>query len=416
LGIEGKVMQDSQQKFEVIIVGGGIVGATTACALAHAGVNVALLDMFNPQRQWTDDSVDIRVSALTRASQNILEAVGAWDGIVQRGVCGYKDMRVWDAKADGELHFDCADTEFNELGHIVENRFTVAALWDQLETLESATCISDAKVSGMQLIDNGRALTLEDGRQFEADLIIAADGRDSKLRSMAGIDVTGWPYNQDGLVATIRTENSHQFTAWQRFLDEGPLAFLPLRTGECSIVWTLKTETAKAYVQLSDDDFLEKLEQASGGILGRMLATGPRASFPLRFQYANSYTDKSFALMGDAAHAMHPLAGQGANAGLLDAAALAELVIKTKQAGRPLSSHKFLRQYERWRKGDNLLMMSSMDVINKTFAATGVSAISLRSTGMNLINKTPFVKDIFNNHAMGLRDDLPELAKKEVCW
>ena len=267
LGIEGKVMQDSQQRFEVIIVGGGIVGATTACALAHAGINVALLDMFNPQRQWTDDSVDIRVSALTRASQNILETVGAWEGIVQRGVCGYKDMRVWDAKADGELHFDCADTEFNELGHIVENRFTVAALWDQLESLESATCISDAQVSGMQLIDNGRSLTLEDGRQFEADLIIAADGRDSKLRAMAGIDVTGWPYNQDGLVATIRTENSHQFTAWQRFLDEGPLAFLPLRTGECSIVWTLKTETAKAYVQLSDDELIDLYSKAMCNVL-----------------------------------------------------------------------------------------------------------------------------------------------------
>ena len=404
------------EKFEVIIVGGGIVGATTACALAHGGVNVALLDMFNPQRQWTDDSVDIRVSALTKASQNILETVGAWEGMVQRGVGPYKDMRVWDAKADGELHFDCADTTFNELGHIVENRVTVAALWDKLETLPTASCISDAKVSQMQALEQGRMLTLEDGRQFEADLIIAADGRDSKLRAMAGIDVTGWPYLQDGLVATITTENSHQLTAWQRFLDEGPLAFLPLKNGQCSIVWTLKTETAKAYLQLSDEVFLEKLEQASAGILGKMLTTGPRASFPLRFQYANQYTDQSFALMGDAAHAMHPLAGQGANAGLLDAAALAELVIKAKQAGRPLSSHKYLRQYERWRKGDNLLMMSSMDVINKTFAAKAVSMISLRSTGMNVINNTPLIKAMFNDHAMGLRDDLPVLAKKQACW
>ena len=405
-----------QQRFEVIIVGGGIVGATTACALAHGGVNVALLDMFNPQRQWNDDSVDLRVSALTKASQNILETLGVWEGMVQRGVGAYKDMRVWDAKADGELHFDCADTEFNELGHIVENRVTVAALWDKLESMPSATCISDARVSQMQMTNNGRMLSLEDGRYFEADLIIAADGRDSSLRSMVGIDVTGWPYHQDGLVATITTENSHQFTAWQRFLDEGPLAFLPLTTGQCSIVWTLKTDTAQAYLQLSDADFLAKLELASGGILGGMLETGPRAAFPLRFQYANSYTDENFALIGDAAHAMHPLAGQGANAGLLDAAALAELVIKTKQAGRPLTSTKFLRQYERWRKGDNLLMMSSMDVINKTFASSALPLVSLRSAGMNLINKTPFVKALFNDHAMGLRSDLPVLAKKQVCW
>ena len=406
----------SKHQFEVIIVGGGIVGATTACALAHAGVDVALLDVFNPQRQWTDDSVDIRVSALTKASQNILQTIGVWNGMVERGICAYKDMRVWDAKADGKLHFDCADTSFNELGHIVENRVTVAALWDKLETQPHVSCISDAKVAQIQPSEKGRTLVLEDGRKFSADLIIAADGRDSSLRTMMGIDVTGWPYNQDGLVATISTENSHQFTAWQRFLDEGPLAFLPLRTGQCSIVWTLKTETAKNYLTLSDKDFLDQLEQASAGILGRMISTGSRAAFPLRFQYANRYTEASFALMGDAAHAMHPLAGQGANAGLLDAAALAELVIKTKQAGRPLTSHKFLRQYERWRKGDNLLMMSSMDIINKTFSADATSFISLRSTGMNLINKTPFVKSLFNHHAMGLRNDLPELAKRQICW
>lgn len=405
-----------QERYEVVIVGGGIVGATTACALAHAGVKVALMDVFNPTRQWTDDSVDLRVSALTKASQNILETLGVWDGMVQRGICAYKDMRVWDAKADGELHFDCADTQFNELGHIVENRVIVASLWDKLENLPSATSISDAKVLQMQKIKKGRRLLLEDGRHVDADLVIAADGRDSSLRSMLNIDVTGWPYHQDGLVATITTEKNHQFTAWQRFLDEGPLAFLPLRTGQCSIVWTLKTETAKDYLQLSDVEFLEKLEQASAGILGKMLKTGARAAFPLRFQYANRYTDENFALMGDAAHAMHPLAGQGANAGLLDAAALAELVIKTKKEGRPLTSKKYLRQYERWRKGDNLLMMTSMDVINRTFAATALPAISLRSTGMNLINKTPLIKSLFNDHAMGLRNDLPLMAKKQSCW
>ncbi len=405
-----------EQNFEVIIVGGGIVGATTACALAQGGVKVALLDMFNPKRQWDDDSVDLRVSALTKASENILTSLGVWDGMLQRGICAYKDMRVWDAKADGELHFDCADTRFTELGHIVENRVTVAALWDKLETLESATCVSDAKVSEIQPNESGKALLLEDGRVFSASLIIAADGRDSGLRSMMGIDVTGWPYHQDGLVATIDTEHSHQATAWQRFLDEGPLAFLPLRTGQCSIVWTLKTETAQAYLQLDEAEFLDKLEQASGGILGRMLATGPRAAFALRFQYANRYTDDNFALIGDAAHAMHPLAGQGANAGLLDAAALAELVIKCKQADRPLTSRKFLRHYERWRKGDNLLMMSSMDVLNKTFAVQALPVVSLRSSGMNMINHSPWLKAMFNDHAMGLREDLPLLAKKQLCW
>lgn len=268
----------------------------------------------------------------------------------------------------------------------------------------------------MQLNENGRQLRLEDGRLLEADLVIAADGRDSALRTMAGIEVTGWEYHQDGLVATVSTEKSHQFTAWQRFLEEGPLAFLPLKNGQCSIVWTLSSATSKTYLALADQDFLQVLEQASGGILGKMLGVGPRAAFPLRFQYANSYIDQRFALCGDAAHAMHPLAGQGVNAGLLDAAAIAEVVIQTKLDKRPLSSSRFLRRYERWRKGDNLVMMSSMDVLNKTYGVTAQPLVGLRSAGMNRVNNSALVKAYFNRYAMGLRDDLPRLAKRQICW
>ncbi len=404
------------KQYEVIVCGGGMVGAATACALAQGGIKVALLDRFNPERQWPSEPIDNRVSALTKASQNILDMLGAWPGMVQRGVCAYRDMRVWDARGDGALHFDCADTSFPELGHLVENRVTVAALWDVLDTLPSASCITPAKVVDMQLTDNSRQLRLEDGRILEAELVIAADGRDSALRSLAGIKVSGWEYHQDGLVATVSTEKSHQFTAWQRFLDEGPLAFLPLNNGQCSIVWTLSSETAKSYLALSDPDFLKVLEQASGGILGRMLSIGPRAAFPLRFQYANNYVDQRFALCGDAAHAMHPLAGQGVNAGLLDAAALAELILLSKQDNRPLSSLRFLRRYERWRKGDNLAMMASMDVLNKTYRVSAQPLVSLRSAGMNCINNTAFLKAYFNNYAMGLRDDLPKLAKQQICW
>jgi 2-octaprenylphenol hydroxylase len=325
-------------------------------------------------------------------------------------------MRVWDGASEGELHFDCADTAFSELGHLVENKLTVASLWDILDTLPSASCITPAKVIDMQLVKNGRQVHLEDGRILEADLVIAADGRDSALRTMAGITVTGWDYHQDGLVATVTTEKSHQFTAWQRFLEEGPLAFLPLNNGQCSIVWTLSAETSKSYLALDDQAFLAVLEQASGGLLGRMLAVGARAAVPLRFQYANSYVAEHFALCGDAAHAMHPLAGQGVNAGLLDAAALAELIILTKHEKRPLTSQRFLRRYERWRKGDNLMMMASMDVLNKTYLATSTPLVKLRSAGMNCVNNTALIKSSFNHYAMGLRDDLPKLAKGQICW
>ncbi|MCF7970787.1 MAG: FAD-dependent oxidoreductase, partial [Methylococcaceae bacterium] len=214
------------KKYAIIIVGGGIVGATAACALAQAGIDVALLDAKNPVRTWPADPVDIRVSALTRASQNILRAVGAWNAMVQRGIGAYDHMHVWDANSAGVLHFDAADTEFPELGHIVENRVTVASLWDQLEALPSATILCPATVEDLQLSADSAQITLSDGTILVADLVIAADGRDSALRQMAGIQTTGWEYKQDGLVATISSEKSHQFTAWQRFLPEGPLALL----------------------------------------------------------------------------------------------------------------------------------------------------------------------------------------------
>lgn len=397
-------------QYKVIIVGGGIVGATAACAIAQEGIKVALIDAHNPAREWPPEPVDIRVSALTRASQNILQAVGAWPAMVERGVGPYDHMHVWDADSAGMLDFDAADTEFSVLGHLVENRVTVASLWDRLETYADASIICPAKVADL-LLDNEKALVeLEDGQTLQSDLVIAADGRDSALRQKAGIQTTGWEYQQDGLVATISTEKSHQFTAWQRFLPEGPLAFLPLKNGQCSIVWTLSHETAQEYIKLPDNAFLEYLEKASGGVLGKMLDVGPRGAFPLRFQYANTYIAEHFTLIGDAAHAMHPLAGQGANTGLLDAAAIAELIIKANYAGRPVGSHKLLRQFERWRKGDNLAMMSSMDIINKMYSAQNELTRQLRGTGMNWINQHGLLKNYFNRYAMGLRDDLPSMA------
>jgi 2-octaprenylphenol hydroxylase len=404
------------ERFEVIVVGGGMVGAAVACALGHGGMQVALLDKAEPARQWPREPIDIRVSALTRASRLMLEQLGVWPGMVRRGVSAYREMRVFDARAGGELHFDCADTEFNELGHIVENRVTVAALWDVLDTLDSVNCITPAKVSGIESGPDDVQLRLDDGRTFRTNLVIAADGNDSALRKMAGIGVTGWDYGQHGLVATVTTELSHRATAWQRFLDEGPLAFLPLANGQCSIVWTLHSDTAKAHLALPDAEFLKVLEQASDGLLGKMLSVGPRAAFPLRFQYADRYTADHLALVGDAAHVMHPLAGQGANAGLLDAAAIAEIILEARRGQRSLSGRRFLRRYERWRKGDNLIMMGSMDALNKAFGIQSREVAELRSTGMNWINQTGLLKNYFNRYAMGLRDDLPSLAKGRACW
>lgn len=399
------------ERFQVIVVGGGMVGATTVLGLAQAGLQVALLDARAPQRQWPEESSDLRVSALTQASVNIFKALGVWSSISAAAACPYRDMRVWDAEAGGELHYDSCDTDYTELGFIVENRVTVAALWTALEALTNVTIICPAQVEKMQTQTRAQRLVLDDGRVLAADLVIAADGHNSALRTMAGIQVTGWSYKQKGLVATVTTGDSHQQTAWQRFLPEGPLAFLPLHNGLCSIVWTLSTATAEHYLALPEDEFLAELEQASAGILGSMLSVGPRAAFPLSLQFAQRYTAERLVLVGDAAHTMHPLAGQGANAGLLDAAAIIELIAAAGRQGRPIASPQLLRRYERWRKGDNLLLLSSMDLLKRLYKVENKAFASLRSEGMNQINRNLWLKNLFNRYAMGLRDDLPALAK-----
>ena len=403
-------------KVDVAIVGGGLVGATLACALLRGGVRVALVEAHLPQRQWESGSVDLRVSALTEGSKNILNVLGVWSGILDMGACPYRYMRVWDPKFGGKLFFDAADSGHESLGYIVENRITVAVLWNVLEKLAGVRILCPRRVVDLLPNDNGYSLLLDDDCVVEPDLIVAADGSSSSIRSMSGIAVKGWSYNQNGLVAVVQTERAHNGTAYQRFLQEGPLAFLPLCDGRYSIVWTLSAETAEKNLALSDPGFLAVLTEASGGILGKIQSTGKRVSFPLALHHAASYSDKNVVLAGDSAHAVHPLAGQGANMGMLDAAALAEVLLRAKQEGRALSSRFVLRRYERWRKGDNLAMLCGLDLLKKTFIGDIASVGVIRSAGLNAVNSTRSLKNYFNSYAMGLREDLPQLAYGESCW
>ena len=336
--------------------------------------------------------------------------------MVKSGVSPYRQMRVWDFDGEGELNFDGADAGLDIMGHIVENRVTVAALWESLERLPTVTVFCPARLTDLQRYDNCAVLGLEDGRKIKTQLIVGADGRSSAIRDLAGIKVGGWPYRQDALVTTVSTSKDHRQKAYQRFLPTGPLAFLPLLNGDCSIVWSADTEITKKNLALDQEDFLHELEKASAGMLGEIEDCGKRVSFPLGLQFAKRYTGERVALIGDSIHAVHPLAGQGANLGMLDAAALGELVLQAHNQQRSLSSPHVLRRYERWRKGDNLAMLGALDILKRSYGISFPPANRARALGMNLINKTLPLKNYFNRYAMGIRKDLPGLAYGKPCW
>ncbi len=399
--------------YDIIIVGAGMVGATLACALGQQGFRIALIEAIKPDFNWPVDSTDQRVSAITVASQKIFESIGVWESMTQQRVSPYQEMRVWDATGQGAIHFDSADLGVPLLGHIVENRVTVFALHQQLESLKDVRFFMPETITGFEVDDDNAQVLLDNGQTLTAKLVVAADGSRSKLRELAGIETTGWSYHQHGLVAQITTSKSHQETAWQRFMPDGPLAFLPLSDGSSSIVWSTTPEHAEELLALDDVAFLDELQQTFGDSLGRMLACGPRAAFPLRMQHAKTYTQPRLALLGDAAHTVHPLAGQGVNLGLADAASLAEVLVSARQQRQDIGLHKVLRRYERWRKGENLAMIATMDGFKRLFGSTKPALKWLRNIGLDLTNTTPPLKNLIMRQAMGLEGDLSRLAKGE---
>ncbi len=270
--------------------------------------------------------------------------------------------------------------------------------------------ICPAVPAELSLAEDTAGMVLDSGRTLSARLIVAADGADSRVRAMAGIATQGWRYDQQGVVATVTPQRSHRDTAWQRFLPEGPLAFLPLGEGRCSIVWSTSPAQAARLLALDEGAFCKELSSASEGVMGDIVASGPRAAFPLRLQHARDYVRPRLALIGDAAHCVHPLAGQGVNLGLLDAAALAEVLRDAQLAGRDIGALKTLRRYERWRKGDNLLMMGVMDGFKRLFGTAWSPLRLARNAGLSFTDRLQPVKDFIMRRAMGLEGDLPRLA------
>jgi 2-octaprenylphenol hydroxylase len=402
---------DSQTDFDLLVVGGGMVGAAFALACVGKGLSVAVLEARPPKREWPQGEVDLRVSALARASQRMLQRLGAWERIAALGVSPYRRMHVWDGIGGTTITFDSAELGEPDLGHIVENRAIQLALWERLEQASDISLIAPASVAELVRGPEGSQVVLGDGRIFGARLLVAADGRDSLIRELAGIPTRGWDYDQQAIVANVRCEHWHEETAWQRFLPTGPLALLPLADGRCSIVWSVTEGRAGELQAMDDPDFSEALTEASEGRLGRMRVDGPRASVPLRLQHAERYVEPGLALIGDAAHAIHPLAGQGVNLGFLDAAELAVALDLALGRRRDIGSLWTLRRYERARRGDNMAMLLAMDAFKRVFGSRLPPLVAARSLSLGLTDRLLPLKRLFMERALGLGQGLPPLAR-----
>lgn len=402
--------------FDVVVVGGGMVGAAVACGLGGSGLKVAVIEQAFPEAFSSDQPHDLRVSALSIASRHILETVGAWGGVQSRRYCPFRRMRVWETAGDTEFRSD--DIGFDELGYIVENRVTQLALLERLQDFDNVRLFCPARIKRIDCgvdSETGRsAVELDDGTILTAGVLVGADGGNSKVRQAAGIGVTGWDYKQHALVIYVETDYPQQDITWQRFVPSGPQAFLPLTGRYGSLVWYNSPDEIHRLKALTYPELLNELIGAFPECLGRLNAILGTASFPLKRQHAQDYVKRGVVLVGDAAHMINPLAGQGVNIGLLDAAALAEVLIEAHRAGSDIGSLPVLKRYEKARLGDNLRMMTVMDVFYRVFSNDMTPIKFLRNLGLGLAERITPAKTKVMRAAMGLDGKLPKLAKGEA--
>lgn len=407
---------------DVLIIGGGMAGLTLACALAESDLAITVIDPHSPAapEQWPD-TFDPRVSALTPASENILRSLGVWDAMAAHRTAAFTGMDVWDANGTGNIQFDAEQSGVTHLGHLVENRVTTHCLFQRLQqysnvqmrSLTLARILENENASGGQW-----KVVLSDGSEIIPALLIGADGAQSRVRDQLGFRCRTWAYGQSAIVTTVTTEQPHNNVARQIFRDTGPLAFLPLRqsSGErkscvSSIVWSLTTAEAKSIMALDDEAFCQQLGRAFEHRLGKVIHADRRFSFPLAQNHAVDYVQPGVALIGDAAHTIHPLAGQGINLGFLDAAVLAEEILHAHEKGLPIGDFSVLRRYQRRRKGHNLLLMSVMEGFKRLFGTAIPPFQVARNLGMSFFNRHTLIKQQILQRAMGLDGDLPARAQ-----
>ncbi len=414
-------MNEAQTKeFDIVIAGAGMVGASLACLLANSSLRIALLDRnplmienSSPGAGFGEAKFDPRVSALSQASQQLFRQLGVWEDMIAARVCNYTAMEVWDGEGTGSIDFSAAEINQPELGSIVENSVIISALHRRIAQLQNVYPITPFSIESCEHIERekGRVVELKaaDGQSIRAALVIAADGANSKLRELAAFECKEWDYEQHALVTTVRSQQGHDNTARQRFMETGPLAFLPLRIAQdnagqefCSIVWSMLPEQAERVMSLSEEEFNHELGVAFEHKLGEIEWSDKRFVFPLRQRHALDYVKDGIVLVGDAAHTIHPLAGQGVNLGLLDAKVLAEELQRGADAGRHIADLTVLLRYQRRRKGNNLSMMWLMEGFKRLFAQQDLGIRWLRNVGMNATDKITPLKNQIIRKAMGL--------------
>jgi len=424
---------------DIAIVGAGMVGAALALALAREGFAVAMVESRAPAPWNAQDEVDLRVVALAPSAVALLGRLDVWNAIASARACAYRRMHVWDALAPGELNFDAADDGECALGYIVENRLIQHTLWQALEAHARIALHCPARIAATEEQADRRVLVFEDGSRVAAALVVAADGADSALRAMLGIATQERDYAQRAIVAHVYTERPHEFTAWQRFLPGATLAFLPLAdeplaeeplaaidglrgtwapahrplpaihglrgtwapAHRSSIVWSAPNAEAERLLALDDAAFCAELGAASDFRLGQIGAITPRAAFPLRLRLAERYRAARFALIGDAAHVVHPLAGQGVNLGLRDVDELCAVLVQARDAKRDFAADTVLRRYERRRRSDNALSAHAFDAIQRVFGSESMPLAALRGLGLSAVDKIAPIKRVFARHAAG---------------
>ena len=400
---------------DIIIVGGGMVGLATAGLFAREGFRVVLLEGGEPP-SWSPDAVEGRVSALNPASRHLLAHIGVWENISRKRVSPYRRMVVWDSHSPARISFDADDQGVSSLGHIVENDLVSRCLWERLEQNYHVTLIHGKRVSGFKTEPaTGNAVLELDGHDpLRGGLVVAADGAQSSLRLFAGIDVAEEDFHQDALTATIQCSRHHGGTALQVFTPSGPLAMLPLSDSRCSLVWSLDRTDADGMLSLDDESFCEQLGTHFSEQLGRLRLVGPRRRFSLQSRHATHYVVDRLALVGDAAHTIHPLAGLGANLGMQDAAALVETVTAARRDGRALAGRGVLRRYERWRRGENGAALRAMQGFNNAFGDDRGPVRQLRTAAFRTADRVAPLKRFLAQLAMGTRGDLPAACRPNL--